>query len=111
MSVKIKEEKFSRAESFLVRLATVMSGPSSVARSRDIETSAKRVADLLSARVAEGDLDSVLSVIDRTLGRETEPVRREAPPRVSRLAPRDLTFRARDTERTRVQEIDPYFWG
>ena len=111
MSVKVREERLVRAESFLVRLAAVMSGPSTVAGSRDIETSARKVADLLSARVAAGDLDSVLAGIDRTLSRETETVRREPSQRGSRLAPRRAAFRVRDTESTRTQETDPYFWG
>jgi hypothetical protein len=110
MYVKVRKERFARAESFIVHLAAVMSGPSSTAGSRDVETSARKIADLLSARVAAGDLDSVLSVIDRTLIRETQAAREPRPPRGGRLT-QTMALRARDIGSMRIQEIDPYFWG
>ena len=110
MSVKVRKERFSRAESFIVHLAADMSGPTGAA-SRDVETSARRIADLLTASVAAGDLDSVLAGIDRTLTRETWAAREPISPRRVRLAPRVVALRARGTDCMRNQEIDPYFWG
>jgi len=87
MSVKITADKFSRAEDFLVRLAASVSGSSQTAGIRDIEASVRRVAHRLATRVEAGELDSVLSVLDRALKHEPGPAS------------------------TRPPEIDPYFWG
>lgn len=87
MSAKITAEEFSRAEDVLIRLAASVSATSKTAGTEDIEASVRKVAHRLATRVDAGELDSILSVLDRALKREPRP------------------------EKLRSPEIDPYFWG
>jgi hypothetical protein len=108
MVAKPTAARFSRAESFLVRLATSMSDPTKATGADDVEASARRVVDYLAARVAEGDLDSVLAAFGRVLGREGDPLQnlgRGGLPR-SESDPGPSDARA-----SRALDADPFFWG
>jgi hypothetical protein len=76
MSVKVIETKRSRAERFLASLAESVPGSKQVVATEDISATAQMVAEYFSSRVAEGDLDSILQVLDDTLkhAKDARPV-------------------------------------
>ena len=108
MVAKPTAARFSRAESFLVRLATSMSDPSKTPGADDVEASARRVVDYLTARVAEGDLDSVLAAFGRALGREGDLSPRSGRGEIPRS---EGDPRAGGARVLRAQDADPFFWG
>ena len=107
MVAKSTAARFSRAESFLVRLATSMSDPKATGAD-DVEASARRVVDYLAARVAEGDLDSVLAAFGQALGREGDPFQKVGRGGLPRS---ESDPGAGDARTARAQDADPFFWG
>jgi len=110
MSPKSTAARFSRAEDFLVRLAA-LTDPTESVGTGDVEASARRVVDYLTARVAEGDLDSVLAALGRTLGREMDSLQVQARAGRGGLPRSERDSETCVTETSRTQEPDPFFWG
>jgi hypothetical protein len=99
MPTKVIEMRRSRAQRFLVSLAASVPGPQRGVATEDIEATARKVADYFASRVAEGDLDSILQVLDDTLKHETE----------ARITKPDLDS---PPGPTRDDELDPsYYFG
>jgi hypothetical protein len=72
MSTSVIETERSRAQWFLISLAASVPGPQRDVATEDIGATALKVADYFASRVAEGDLDSILQVLDDTLKHEAE---------------------------------------
>jgi len=111
MTVKSKQPRFSRAEQFLVRLAGSVSKPTPVRGTREIEVAARGIADYFVRRVAAGDLDSILEVLDRTLERDAGSGGRRAKRRGTVRSRSRLESHGESRTATGGNKVDPYYWG
>jgi hypothetical protein len=111
MTGKARQAKFSRAERFLVDLATSMPGPTAARSTDDVETAARGIADYFVRKVATGDMDAILEVFDGTLRRDTGPAGQRARTRRAGIARSRFETRAENHSATGVDKVDPHYWG
>lgn len=111
MTNKPKQARFSRAEKFLVSLAGSVPKPAPVRGTQDVEVAARGIADYFARKVAAGDLDSILEVLDKTLKRDVGSGGRRAQTRRSGLSRSRLKSHAESYTATGGDRVDPYYWG
>jgi hypothetical protein len=111
MTGKARQAKFSRAERFLVDLATSMPGPAAARSTDDVEAAARGIADYLVRKVNAGDVKSIVEVFDGTLKRDTTPAAQLAKRRRGDVARSRLETPAEKRSAPSGDQVDPHYWG
>lgn len=111
MSMKTTEAGHSRAKMFLRSMAASMPDADPVVAKRNIEATARRIADYFAAKIAEGDVDSVLEVLDDALSHEKDVPVRHGAAGTGEFHRSILDDHAESREAKSVEEVDPYYWG